>query len=258
MSKFAALSLSCVLAASLAGAAHAEQLGSVDTAFKLIGPDHKIIVEAFDDPKVKGITCFTSRASGCGASTAGVFICALVILTVVVTLITRGITRPINRLTAIMLTLAARDLSVDLNLVAGVPDGVDADQRVIDFSAQGAEPYRVITGTGRSMTLDMPGSSGILVRAGGTMDVRLGNFFEFSGSMGLEHRAQTVSLSDGKQAQTDMLSLGGSDLSGFVGIGPYRSDVTGDGVVGAICHIPHKRMMKCGEMHSNLVGASSL
>lgn len=70
MSKFAALSLSCVLAASLSGVAHAEQLGSVDTAFKLIGPDHKIIVEAFDDPKVKGITCFTSRAKTGGISGA--------------------------------------------------------------------------------------------------------------------------------------------------------------------------------------------
>jgi CreA protein len=70
MSKFAALSLSCVLAASLSGVAQAEQLGSVDTAFKLIGPDHKIIVEAFDDPKVKGITCFTSRAKTGGISGA--------------------------------------------------------------------------------------------------------------------------------------------------------------------------------------------
>ncbi|RPH63828.1 MAG: hypothetical protein EHM83_09330, partial [Burkholderiales bacterium] len=29
---------------------------------KWIGPDHKIVVEAHDDPKVRGITCYTSRA----------------------------------------------------------------------------------------------------------------------------------------------------------------------------------------------------
>lgn len=40
----------------------AEQIGSVDTVFKLFGPDHKIIVEAFDDPDVKNITCYISRA----------------------------------------------------------------------------------------------------------------------------------------------------------------------------------------------------
>ncbi|AUH02420.1 protein CreA [Pectobacteriaceae bacterium CE70] len=41
---------------------YAEQIGSVDTAFKLLGPDHKIIVEAFDDPGVDNVTCYLSRA----------------------------------------------------------------------------------------------------------------------------------------------------------------------------------------------------
>ena len=41
---------------------HAESIGSVDTVFKLIGPDHKIVVDAYDDPKVPGITCYVSRA----------------------------------------------------------------------------------------------------------------------------------------------------------------------------------------------------
>ena len=42
--------------------AQAEQIGEVDTVFKWIGPDHKIVVEAHNDPKVQGITCYTSRA----------------------------------------------------------------------------------------------------------------------------------------------------------------------------------------------------
>jgi CreA protein len=42
--------------------AHAEEVGSVDTVFKLLGPDHKIVVEAFDDPDVKNVTCYISRA----------------------------------------------------------------------------------------------------------------------------------------------------------------------------------------------------
>ena len=42
--------------------AHAEEIGSVDTVFKMIGPDHKIVVEAFDDPDVKNVTCYVSRA----------------------------------------------------------------------------------------------------------------------------------------------------------------------------------------------------
>ena len=40
----------------------AEEIGSVDTVFKIFGPDHKIVVEAFDDPDVKNVTCYISRA----------------------------------------------------------------------------------------------------------------------------------------------------------------------------------------------------
>ena len=43
-------------------AAHAEPVGEVDTVFKLIGPDHKIVVDAYDDPRVAGVTCYVSRA----------------------------------------------------------------------------------------------------------------------------------------------------------------------------------------------------
>jgi CreA protein len=42
--------------------AHAQRIGEVDTVFKFIGPDHKIIVDAYDDPEVKGVTCYVSRA----------------------------------------------------------------------------------------------------------------------------------------------------------------------------------------------------
>ena len=44
------------------GFASSEEIGAVDTVFKLIGPDHKIVVEAYDDPKVAGVTCYVSRA----------------------------------------------------------------------------------------------------------------------------------------------------------------------------------------------------
>jgi CreA protein len=37
-------------------------IGSVNTEFKLIGPDHKIVVESYDDPKIEGITVFVSKS----------------------------------------------------------------------------------------------------------------------------------------------------------------------------------------------------
>ena len=58
----------CLLLLPLA--AQAELIGSVDTAFKLLGPDHKVIVEVFDDPKVAGVACYLSRAKTGGVKGA--------------------------------------------------------------------------------------------------------------------------------------------------------------------------------------------
>ena len=48
--------------ALLPALAAADVVGEVDTVFKFIGPDHKIVVEAYDDPGVRGVTCYVSRA----------------------------------------------------------------------------------------------------------------------------------------------------------------------------------------------------
>ena len=53
-----------------AGTARAERVGEVDTVFKLIGPDHKVVVDAYDDPKVQGVSCYVSRAVTGGVSGA--------------------------------------------------------------------------------------------------------------------------------------------------------------------------------------------
>ena len=50
--------------------ANAQRVGEVDTVFKLIGPDHKIVVDAYDDPEVKGVTCYVSRAKTGGITGA--------------------------------------------------------------------------------------------------------------------------------------------------------------------------------------------
>ena len=48
--------------------AYAEEIGAVDTVWKLLGANHKIVVEVFDDPKVEGVSCFVSRAKTGGIS----------------------------------------------------------------------------------------------------------------------------------------------------------------------------------------------
>ena len=61
MMKYKALAL-LVLCTGFNVNLHAEEIGSVDTVFKWLGPDHKIVVEAFDDPDVQNVTCYISRA----------------------------------------------------------------------------------------------------------------------------------------------------------------------------------------------------
>lgn len=66
--KYAAVGIALVCGASFL--AHAETVGDVDTVFKWVGPDHKIVVEAYDDPRVQGVTCYVSRAKTGGISGA--------------------------------------------------------------------------------------------------------------------------------------------------------------------------------------------
>jgi CreA protein len=41
--------------------AHGEEIGSVNTNFRVTGSD-RVVVEAYDDPLVQGVTCYVSRA----------------------------------------------------------------------------------------------------------------------------------------------------------------------------------------------------
>ncbi len=68
MPSFRSLTLGLVVLTACSS--QAEQIGSVDTAFQWIGPDHKIVVEAYDDPRVAGITCYVSRAKTGGVKGA--------------------------------------------------------------------------------------------------------------------------------------------------------------------------------------------
>ena len=59
------LRATAIAALCLAGAAvghAADKIGSVDTAFQWLGRDHDILVEAYEDPGVSGVTCYVSRA----------------------------------------------------------------------------------------------------------------------------------------------------------------------------------------------------
>ena len=64
MLKFLNLALLLLLSATV----RAETVGCVTTAWKLIGANHQVCVDAFSDPKIPGVTCHVSQAKTGGIS----------------------------------------------------------------------------------------------------------------------------------------------------------------------------------------------
>ncbi|WP_050467608.1 CreA family protein [Herbaspirillum chlorophenolicum] len=63
--KLNAHSLACLflcVGAVVAGSAVADELAEVSTAFRWLGKNDRVVIEAYDDPKVLGVTCYVSRA----------------------------------------------------------------------------------------------------------------------------------------------------------------------------------------------------
>jgi len=60
--------LSMAIVLSMTSVAVAEEIGSVSTVFKVLGANDKIVIEAFDDPDIDGVTCYLSRAKKGGVS----------------------------------------------------------------------------------------------------------------------------------------------------------------------------------------------
>ncbi len=50
------------IGATFSLSAQAEEVGCVTTAWRLIGANHKVCVQAFHDPRVPGVTCHVSQA----------------------------------------------------------------------------------------------------------------------------------------------------------------------------------------------------
>jgi CreA protein len=54
---------------ALPGVAAAEaRIGEVDTTFRLVGRNDRIVIDRYDDPKVDGVSCYMSRAETGGVS----------------------------------------------------------------------------------------------------------------------------------------------------------------------------------------------
>ena len=57
------VALAAIAVAILAGTSQAQtRIYAINTNFRWLGPDDKIVVERYDDPKVQNISCYMSRA----------------------------------------------------------------------------------------------------------------------------------------------------------------------------------------------------
>jgi len=124
-------------------------------------------------------------------------------------------------------TPAASDIAIELSRVIGAGSAVDTDSKVIDFA--GIRALAIADGAGGATTIDFDGRRGELTRLASTLTLRLGDFFEVSGSMGFERSIRTLTLADGRSLQAQVVTLGGTGLEGFLGLGPRRVDLNGDG-----------------------------
>lgn len=57
-----------LLAAAPALAGDGTRIGTVDTTFRLLGRNDRIVVDRYDDPRVDGVSCYVSRAETGGVS----------------------------------------------------------------------------------------------------------------------------------------------------------------------------------------------
>ena len=44
------------------------RIGSVDTTFRLVGRNDRVVVDRYDDPRVEGVSCYVSRAETGGVA----------------------------------------------------------------------------------------------------------------------------------------------------------------------------------------------
>ncbi|MDD2865305.1 MAG: hypothetical protein PHC99_11390, partial [Methylococcales bacterium] len=106
-------------------------------------------------------------------------------------------------------TVSAKKLALNYN---------QADEKgiVVDYAAQ---PFEIATGSeNASITLDMDGLKGALIQAVGQLDINVLDFFQVSGEFAFEKSTQEVTLSDQSKITTDLLTVGGHNVSAFAGL----------------------------------------
>ncbi|MFN9040515.1 MAG: beta strand repeat-containing protein, partial [Planctomyces sp.] len=115
------------------------------------------------------------------------------------------------------LEIAASSVSIAVNRPA-------ADGSLIDFSA---DPLVIATGPTTTRTLTFSSADGAITEASGNLRINLSNFVQFSGNLALRKSTATLKLSTGADVTTELLAIGGTDLTAFAGINGGSPDAMG-------------------------------
>jgi hypothetical protein len=121
------------------------------------------------------------------------------------------------------LTMSATSLSVSVNQA-----GKDGD-KVVDYAAVATTLSVVTDAEGGTLSLDLKGSEGEVIKAAGHLDVDLFGFLSVEGGFGIEQRNQDVTLSDGSTIEdARLVTIGGRNIDAFAGIngGTFNSSCT--------------------------------
>ncbi|MBV5341721.1 MAG: LEPR-XLL domain-containing protein, partial [Deltaproteobacteria bacterium] len=119
------------------------------------------------------------------------------------------------------ITVAGSDLSVQINRAA------TTDSSLLDFVSLAGAKYDVTVGPTETVSFDFAAASGALTTASGNLDLNLFNFFSVNGSFAFEKSIKTVTLSDATTVETDMLTIGASDVNAFAGLNGGSGDALG-------------------------------
>ncbi|MDP1573114.1 MAG: hypothetical protein Q8M04_02640, partial [Pseudomonadota bacterium] len=106
------------------------------------------------------------------------------------------------------LTLAADTIDVAINQAA-------ADGSLIDWLGQ---PLAIATGPATSLTLELDGQAGPLIRASGNLDIDLFGFVQLSGGFAIEKSEASLEDADGVALTVDLLTIGASNVNAFAGL----------------------------------------
>ncbi|MBM4401413.1 MAG: hypothetical protein FJ045_05625, partial [Crenarchaeota archaeon] len=115
------------------------------------------------------------------------------------------------------LTISGTGIEVKVNEAS-------ADGKLLDFSEAGLE---VLTGPGKSITMDLEASQGELMRASGALNINIFNFFSVEGQFGFEKKTQEVTLTTGEKINVDYMGIGASEVSAFAGVNGGSADEIG-------------------------------